>query len=78
MLFVASQNMQRQNVGLSLKECVTSGLAHDTRTKVLRFNQKFIKVLKCSAKFQCRPAGKIRWYWAANFYNWAAILPPSS
>jgi len=34
-----------------------------TRAKVFRFNQKFIKVLKCSAKFKCRPVGKIRWYW---------------
>ena len=34
-----------------------------TRTKVFRFNQKFIKVFKCSAKFKCRPVGKIRWYW---------------
>ena len=34
-----------------------------TRTKVFRFNQKFIKVLKYSAKFKCRPVGKIRWCW---------------
>ena len=34
-----------------------------TRTKVFSFNQKFIKVLKCSAKFKFRPVGKIRWYW---------------
>jgi len=45
-------------VGVCLKECVTS-----TRTKVFRINQKFIKVLKCSAKFKCRPVDKIRWYW---------------
>jgi len=31
MLFVASLNMQCQNVGLSLKECVTSGLTHVQR-----------------------------------------------
>jgi len=40
-----------------------------TRTKVFRFNQKLRKVLKCSAEFQCRPVGKIRWYWAAKFKN---------
>jgi len=28
MLFVVSLNMQCQSVGLSLKECVTSGLTH--------------------------------------------------
>jgi len=32
-----------------------------TRTKVFRFNQKFIIVLEWSAKFKCRPVGKIRW-----------------
>jgi len=34
----------------------------NTRIKVFRFNQKFRKVLKYSAKFQCRSVGKIRWY----------------
>jgi len=40
-----------------------SGPWTSTRTKVFRFNKKFIKVLKCSAKFKCRPVGKIRWHW---------------
>ena len=51
---------------MSKCRCLSEGM-HDfrtsTHTKVFRFNQKFIKVLKCSAKFKCRPVGKIRWYW---------------
>ena len=51
---------------MSKCRCLFEGMRDfrtSTRTKVFRFNQKFIKVLKCSAKFKCRPVGKIWWYW---------------
>jgi len=51
---------------MSKCQCLFEGMRDfrtSTRTKVFRFNQKFIKVLKCSAKFKCRPVGKFRWYW---------------
>ena len=51
---------------MSKCRCLFEGMrdfSTSTRTKVFRFNQKFIKVFKRSAKFKCRPMGKIRWYW---------------
>ena len=51
---------------MSKCRCLFDGMRDfrtSTRTKVFRFNQKFIKVLKCSAKFKYRPVGKIRLYW---------------
>jgi len=71
---------------MSKCRCLFEGM-HDfrksTRTKVFRFNQKFINVFKCSPKFKCRPVGKIWWYWVwctnpAAYYSPARWKPFSN
>jgi len=70
---------------MSKCQCLFEGMRDfrtSTRTNVFRFNQKFIKVFKCSAKFKCRPVGKIRWYWVwctnPAAYYWPARWTPFS